>query len=363
VWRRGPKAQQAARELEQRFLELTGQQGYEELGLSALTARSELEKTSGAGSDVVSKELVELDGEVFAPEGTPQVLTYAFDSPGRYSYVSKLMRGERIQRGRLREFTQLGVEEVSTRKLSNLQAASSLELMQDVLSGFDVRTSVGYLACEADLARLKDQLLRLDDVCADCQRRQGVNPVRMLDCKTCEKSSWPTFDTTACAACTQERDGVLAVLGGTVAWDPFMVRGLDYYQGLVWESTCGGLTVGAGGAYRAQVRKGSTKRDLNGAGWAVGLERLLLSTEEPELNAGPEAAAVMVTSPEDVALAKALAGARVLLYGNLKDALKRADLMRCSSVLILGARELSELRAPVKDLTTGEQAWVELSPS
>lgn len=67
--------QQAARALEERFCDLASCEGYRELGLSAFTARSELEKSMGSGSDVVAKALMDLDDGVYAPEGTPQVLS------------------------------------------------------------------------------------------------------------------------------------------------------------------------------------------------------------------------------------------------------------------------------------------------
>lgn len=294
---------------------------------------------------------------MFAPEGTPQVLSYAFERPGRYSYVSSMMRGERAQRGRLREFTQLGVEEVSTRQLSNLQAIESIRLMQEVLQGYEVTTRLGYLGCKDDQEALREALREAVPGCSDCERRRGTNPVRMLDCQTCEKTTWPTFETVGCGACKDERDTILLVLQGRVTYDPYLVRGLDYYRGPVWEADAGGLTVGGGGAYSAEVRRGNSVREVNGIGWALGLERLLLQTGPPERREGPDVLAALVRNAAEVKRVEAIGEAtgRVVLYGSLKDVLRRADLLGARSALLVGGRELSSGTGTLKDLATGEQ--------
>ncbi|MEZ5320129.1 MAG: histidine--tRNA ligase, partial [Vicinamibacterales bacterium] len=242
-----------------------------------------------------------------------------------------------------------------------------------------VINSVGCAACrprfqEALLAALGDDLPKL---CADCQRRAAVNPLRIYDCKVPEDQ--PIIDRLPhavdylCEAC---RTHFEAVQGHLTSWDiPWrishrLVRGLDYYTRTTFEIL--GQALGAqnavlgGGRYDGLVRQLGGP-DRTGIGFAAGLERLVLALPEGAGEAASPRAFVVAIGeegrPEAIRLLRelrqaGLAAQMAFEARGVRAQMKRADRAQARVTLIVGGDELARGEVTLRDMRTGEQRAV-----
>lgn len=219
-----------------------------------------------------------------------------------------------------------------------------------------------------------------ETLCADCQERLRVNPLRILDCKqpqcvalvgaSADIGEW------VCGDCQQHFVKVEAALHSLqlpYARDPFLVRGLDYYSRTAFEVVHAGLgaqdAVGGGGRYDDLVQQ------LGGPatpaiGFAVGLERLLMAQEAEQRPAVASDApmAFVATLGEQaqtkgLELLQQLRRAGVSAVGEyegrpLKRQLESANKLRCSVVLVLGEDELAKGTVALRDMQTRQQTEV-----
>jgi histidyl-tRNA synthetase len=293
-----------------------------------------------------------------------------------------MFRYERPQKGRMRQFHQIGVEVFGGEHPA--VDAETLEMLMAFLERLGIAgaaLAVNSVGCPACRPACRDALLaylrpRRDSLCADCKRRMVDNPLRCFDCKVPADretmSAAPAITESLCAACRDHFGRVLALLeafGIRHRIEPRLVRGLDYYRRTSFEVTVPGL--GAQNALLGGGRYDGLIRDLGGPdvpgfGFAVGEERLVMSL--------PAGAAVPQGTPDvylaamgEEGVARALrvgrmlrrAGRRIVLEPqpgkSLKAQMRRAHDLGATFVLIIGESEVREGSVTVRKMADGTQ--------
>lgn len=365
-----------------------GTYGYEEIELPLLERAELFSRSVGQTSDIVEKEMYafeDRDGTMVAlrPEGTASVARaylengLARSNPvARLYYQGPMFRRERPQKGRFRQFSQIGAE-----LLGRDDAEADAETLCLVA---DVCNAVGVKALRIEINSLGDATCRpayrealiafgrahAADLCEECRARLERNPLRLLDCKN-ERCRAATADAPVmldylCEACRTHHERVLALINAAgvhnVVPNPRMVRGLDYYCRTAFEILAAGLgaqdAIGGGGRYDGLVAALGGP-DVPGIGFAFGIERLDLASSEPATVTSPAFLIVPIgaaAAAPALVLARRLrnAGLTVDLAGSdrrLKAQLKTADKKGIRFVIILGDDELASGSATVRDMT------------
>ena len=308
-------------------------------------------------------------------------------------YIGPQFRRERPQKGRYRQFSQIGAEvigPVSAGSESPLRDAEVLEMLATLLDEMGITgwtLELNSVGSAADRARYNDTLrAALEPVvgrmCVDCQRRAVTNPLRVLDCKVPEDQ--PIIATLPVIADSLDEESrkhfaavkaALDAAGVAYTLNPRLVRGLDYYTRTTFEFTHGGLgaqnAILGGGRYDGLSEAiGGPKAP--GIGFAMGLDRLVLTLQAQEAaRQAPTLAkkvdAYVAPLGEGVNAA-ALALARELRRGGLtvdlgdgsfrlKKSFEAAD-RAARKIVILGEDELASGILTVKDFATGIQRKV-----
>ncbi len=267
-------------------------------------------RTVGESSDIVTKETFDLAKKgdkdyTLRPEFTASVSRMVIenklytnpDMPLRISYFGPVFRYERPQTGRLRQFNQFGVEFLDGKiDLSSTLDAFLLSLRSaEKLLKHKVRAKINFLGSFASRETYKKELKKyfeplINDMCDDCKRRLEVNPLRILDCKV-EQDQEIAKGSPRVIDYLDEEDKkefelirkALDEIGIEYEVDSELVRGLDYYTGLVWELYDTGKenlgAIGGGGKY-ASLMAQIGGPDFEGIGFSLGVERLLLALDE-----------------------------------------------------------------------------------
>jgi histidyl-tRNA synthetase len=347
----------------------------------------------GAETDIVTKEMYTFTDRdetslTLRPENTASVIRAFIEHrldqrPGvqKLYYMGPMFRRERPQKGRYRQFFQIGAEAIGSE--SPLVDAEVIEMVVEILtrtglSGFKLLVnSVGDHNCrpqyvEALRENLRDKAASL---CGDCQRRAETNPLRVLDCKV--EADQPIIDALPsildylCEPCRTHFDAVRRYLtdrGIEYEVRPRMVRGLDYYMRTTFEVVHGSLgaqnSVLGGGRYDGLAESLGSKVHSPGIGFSIGEDRLVMSVEG-EQQATPldlfvaplgEAAVRAATL---VARDLRRAGHSVeLVEAKLKRAMEIANKLGARFVLIIGDTEIAAGRYALKNMSTGEQQSV-----
>ncbi len=343
-------------------------------------------RSIGDTTDIVEKEMYtfqDRDGTSLSlrPEGTASVVrayvehAVAQQEPvSKWFYLGPMFRRERPQKGRLRQFSQIGVEVIGREDAA--ADAEVLLLLHDILDGLrvsGVEVQINSLGCPQCRPAYRTLLTaygeaRRDRLCENCQRRLERNPLRLLDCKTpsCQETTAdaPTMLDHLCADCAEHFAAVRAILARervepTV--NPRIVRGLDYYNRTAFEVLAPGLgaqnAVGAGGRYDGLVRDLGGP-DVGGIGFALGVERLVMVL--PEMPAG-DAPEVFLCPLGPAAEAEAMHLAHRMRREDmrvevdaagksLKSQMRRADRSGARYALIIGEDELAQQAATVRDM-------------
>ena len=355
-------------------------------------------RSVGESSDIVRKETFDLLSKgdkdyTLRPEFTAGVnrlvlenKLYALpDLPVRFSYMGKVFRYERPQSGRLREFYQYGVEFLDAKidLDTSLDALLlSIEATKKALKK-DVLVLINFLGSFQSRENYKKALAdffrpHLDEMCDDCKKRFETNPLRILDCKV-EKDHElgkmaPRIEDYLSAEDKKEYDAIVSVLeelGVSYRKDDGLVRGLDYYTGLVWEiydAEKPTSALGGGGKY-SSLMKDIGGPEFEGIGFSLGIERLILDMT-PERKKE-----LSLTSPLDVFLldfersGKAIALAQKLRKEGLSVSLpsqqkgmggcfKMADRLKARNVVIVfedGHIELKDMESRNQKAVTEEE--------
>jgi histidyl-tRNA synthetase len=381
--------------------------GFEELRTPYLESKKLFTHALGTGTDVVQKEMYEFldkSGEVVAlrPEGTAGIVRAYLENNFhktqpfcRFFYLGPMFRRERPQKGRLRQFHQIGAEILGGESpYSDAEAIHCLTALLDHLgiSGYTVKLNM--LGTMDERQAFKKTLLdyfkpQAAALCEDCQSRLEKNVYRVFDCKKefCRAivsrapflvPDAPLLPRELSARSHEHFDLVRKALeknGISYRIEPTMVRGLDYYTRTVFEITHPRLgaqdALGAGGRYDKLVE--SLGGPATGAvGFAIGVERLLLCLEAPEdadksfVNFFTIATIGEAAFHEGFRLLSELrtAGLAVAMDfqgKSMKSQMRLADKMRSRYAIILGDTELTRKIFVLKNMETGTQEELPLT--
>jgi histidyl-tRNA synthetase len=365
----------------------------------------------GEETDIVSKEMFTWEDRARAASEKPQSLTLRPENTAgvvrayiehklgetgqlqKLYYIGPQFRRERPQKGRYRQFWQIGAEVIgppSSGSESPLRDAEVLEMLATLLDEMGITgwtLELNSVGSAADRARYNDTLrAALEPVvgrmCVDCQRRAVTNPLRVLDCKVPEDqpiiATLPVIADSLDEGSKKHFAAVKAALDAArVAYtlNPRLVRGLDYYTRTTFEFTHGDLgaqnAILGGGRYDGLSEAiGGPKAP--GIGFAMGLDRLVLTLQAQEAaRQAPTLAAKLdayVAPLGEGVNAAALALARELRRGGLsvelgdgsfrlKKSFEAADRV-ARKIVILGEDELASGILTVKDFATGTQTKV-----
>jgi histidyl-tRNA synthetase len=303
-------------------------------------------------------------------------------------YIGPQFRRERPQKGRYRQFSQIGAEVIgppSSGSESALRDAEVLEMLATLLDELGIggwTLHINSVGSSADRARynetLRAALIPLaPQMCVDCQRRAVTNPLRVLDCKVPEDQ--PIIETLPKIVDSLDEDSKLHFAAVTAALDaagvPYtrnhrLVRGLDYYTRTTFEFTHGGL--GAQNALLGGGRYDGLSEAIGGPkapgiGFAMGEDRLVLTLQALEVAAAERGHAYIAPlgegmNPAALALARELrrAGLTVELGEGsfrLKKSFEAAE-KGSRRIVILGEDELASGILTVKEFATGIQTKV-----
>ena len=375
---------------------------FEETGLFA--------RGVGEETDIVSKEMFTWEDRARALSEKPQSLTLRPENTAgvvrayiehklgetgqlqKLYYIGPQFRRERPQKGRYRQFWQIGAEVIgppSSGSESPLRDAEVLEMLATLLDEMGITgwtLELNSVGSAADRARYNETLRAalepvVGKMCVDCQRRAVTNPLRVLDCKVPEDQ--PIIATLPVIADSLDEDSkkhfaavktALDASGVPYTLNPRLVRGLDYYTRTAFEFTHGGL--GAQNAILGGGRYDGLSEALGGPkapgiGFAMGLDRLVLTLQAQEA-VQPSAPAkkldAYIAPLGESINAAALALARELRRAGLsvelgdgsfrlKKSFEAADRV-ARKIVILGEDELGSGILTVKDFATGTQTKV-----
>ena len=376
--------------------EVLARYGFEELRTPVVEFEAVFTRSLGETTDVVQKEMYvfEKGGRrlCLRPEGTAGAMRHAAgrgaaETDGaRWYYIGPMFRSERPQAGRKRQFHQCGVE--CLEPPSPLVDAEILALQVDLLRAWglgdcEVRLNTrGEGGGQAQVAEgLRAALApREAELCEDCRRRISENVLRVLDCKneSCRAivAALPPvtdFMSEASRGYLAQVEAHLEALGVRHRIDPLLVRGLDYYEHTVWEiaSTALGAqnAVAGGGRYRMQLGG----RELVGAGFAIGLERVVgvlqaLGRDQALIGPPPPLAWLVGLGEEamsrNLALMQSLRAAghacQMAYGGSMKSQMRAANKAGAAWAVIRGGDELAQGVVALKDLGSGVQETVPL---
>ncbi len=369
--------------------------GYREVRTPYVEPTPLFVRTIGEATDVVEKEMYSFEHHdeklTLRPEGTAGAArayvehnVHNSEPVTRWYYVGPMFRAERPQRGRYRQFSQVGAE-----VFGDPGPACDAEMI-DALVGFlkDIGVAqpdvfVNSIGSGDTRARYKEALTaflepKKASLTADSQRRLGTNPLRILDSKApndqaaCEGA--PTILDFLSDADRAHWDALrrhLDALGTPYQVDTKLVRGLDYYTRTLFEikgaydKLGAGSTLVGGGRYDVMVKELGGP-DVPAIGFAAGLERLLIASD---VEVPTSVVDVLVAPIGEVALDAALVlGRDVRRTGvrcevdtrkaSMKAQLRRANALGARVALILGDREINEGIVEVKDLAAQMQEKV-----
>lgn len=332
------------------------------------------------------------------PEGTAGVVRAVVEhnlcAPGtadyKVWYAEAMFRGERPQKGRLRQFHQIGCEWLGAE--DPCADAEVIMLLMGFYErmGFDPSdlvlrlNSMGDSACRPEYRELVRNFINdhADEMCEDCLERARINPLRAFDCKneSCHQvmQACPLAKDHLCDACKHHYEEVKRTLdaqGVSYVEDPTLVRGLDYYTRTVFEVECPRSAVGAiggGGRYDGLVELEGGK-PTSGLGWALGFERMILALKDlgktPWIRTSFSVYVAYASEHERLYAARACQLLRkhgIRTYSNyqgrsLKSQFKQADKLGVALCVVVGEEEALHEEVTLRDMSSHEQTTLPLS--
>ena len=380
---------------------------FQEIRTPILEDLSLFQRSVGEETDIVSKEMFAWEdrgraasekGQWLAlrPENTAGVVRAyiehkMWERPGvqKLYYIGPQFRRERPQKGRYRQFYQIGAEIIGPATAGSESPARDAEILELLATFLDRLGIKGWtlqlnsIGCTADRARYNEALRKAldpvkDKMCADCQRRAVTNPLRVFDCKVPEDQpiieKLPRISEYLDEPCRQhfaQVKEILTAVGVEFQENDRLVRGLDYYTRTAFEFTHGAL--GAQNAILGGGRYDGLSESLGGPpapgiGFAIGEDRLVLALQEsaaavqqkPDVYIAPLGAGMNL---EAAKLARELRHKDVAVeLGDesfrLKKSFEAATRTGAKFILIVGENEMKANVFSLKNLETGEQVSV-----
>jgi len=381
--------------------DLFARYGYEPLYTPLFEHTEVFTRAIGEATDIVSKEMYTFEDKggrslTLRPEGTASVVRAALEhtlvpqgSVAKLYYAGPMFRYERPQKGRMRQFWQIGIE-----FLGAAEPSADAEVIAVLMRFFEaagipsanMRLLVNSMGDESCRPAYRDLIARYirehgDQLCDECNRRADTNPLRAFDCKNpaCVPvmADAPLLRDSLCDECTAHYTQVrhhLDGLGIVYEEAPRLVRGLDYYTRTVFEvQVTEGLgsqnAIGGGGRYdRLMQEYGGPATP--GLGFALGFERVLLALDAAGVTVPtPPRAEVYVAAVDDAVrdtvflMASSLRDAGIAAEldhqgRSLKSQFKQADRLGAAIVVVVGPDELAVGELTVRDMGTKNEARV-----
>jgi histidyl-tRNA synthetase len=379
------RVEETARAIAERY-------GYGEIATPIFEFSEVFSRTLGDTSDIVTKEMYSFEdkgGEriTLRPEGTAGVARAVMSNglrqnlPLKFFYRGPMFRYERPQKGRRRQFHQIGAELLGIAEpLGDVEiVALGHHILDELGLGGKVTLEINSLgdteSRQAYRAKLVDYLTRFEkDLSDDSRARLTRNPLRILDSKEERDrkivADAPLLGDSLNASSRAFFDAVLAglaALGIAAEVSPRLVRGLDYYCHTAFEFTTTALgaqgTVLAGGRYDGLFEMMGGQA-TPGIGFAAGIERLAMLLEGP-VEAPRPIAMVPIGAEAEAEVLKLTHALRRAGYavdlgfgGNMSRRMKRADKVKAAAAVIIGGDELAKRSATVRDMDSGTQTEV-----
>jgi histidyl-tRNA synthetase len=386
--------------VEQKVREIFTAYNFAEIRIPIVEKTELFSRSLGETTDIVEKEMYTFADQdargtllTLRPEGTAGVVRayvesemFKIEAVRKLYYMGPMFRRERPQKGRMRQFHQIGAEALG--RGDAFIDAEILLLLSDFFSAVGLEGAalqLNSLGCAECRPKYRERLLaflkeREESLCGNCRRRMDRNPLRVLDCKEpgCGEGTKnaPSILDSLCDPCREHFDLVQRLLWqADVRYDlnPRMVRGLDYYCRTTFEWTSSQLgsqsAIAAGGRYDGLVQELGGPA-IAGVGFAMGIERLimLLRMKENHAPAGPLVYVAWVSEKArgwafPVVHRLRRQGVPVEMEGearSLKSQMRRADKLRAPLVLILGDDELDKGIALLRDMTNKQQEEISL---
>ena len=388
---------------EWQFLEKTAKDtfekyGYEEIRVPIIEKTELFQRGVGEDTDVVQKEMYVFEDKAgrsiaLRPEGTAGVVRSYIEngmssmpSPIKFWYSMTMYRYENVQKGRQREFHQIGAELFGSN--SYLADAETIQMASKYLEKLNIKdvelkiNSIGCSNCRKNYIEALKNYIRphLNNYCDVCKTRFEKNPMRIIDCKEekCKElnQNAPRTIDYLCDECKTHFENLkkeLENLGIKYEIDSGIVRGLDYYTKTVFEfvSKIDGLTVLGGGRYDRLVEElGGEKTPA--IGFAAGVERLIdvFEANNPDFNEKNELKLFVAYIGEEANLytsklveslrEKGIYAEKDIMERSLNAQFKYANKKNAKYVITIGEEELKTKKADLKEMKTGNTRKVEL---
>ncbi|MDD2370803.1 MAG: histidine--tRNA ligase [Firmicutes bacterium] len=388
--------------IESKLTELMKLYDYSEIRTPIFESTELFLRGVGDTTDIVDKEMYTFLDKgnrsiTLRPEGTASVARAFIEHsgynevlPSKFYYIGPMFRYSRPQTGRYRQFHQFGVEVIGS--INPYLDGEVLELMMNIFTSLGINNlnleinSVGCPVCRPiHKENLKNYLKNnYNDLCPTCQTRYEKNPLRIFDCKNekCQEiiSKGPLITDHLCNDCNEHFDKVKNYLNMTnveYTINKKMVRGLDYYTKTAFEITAGRegaqSSIGGGGRYDGLIEELGGP-SLPGIGFAIGLERVVLTMEEQGLfdNQLKTKEKVYVANVSEnnldaaVKLVSELRHNGILAINDimsrkLKAQFKYANKIDADYVITVGDDEIKNNIYPLKNMNTGEQIFCNIN--
>lgn len=373
---------------------IMGLHGFSEVRLPLLEETGLFKRSIGEATDIVEKEMYTFEDTgganvTLRPEGTASTVRAYIEnglahtsSKERWYYLGPMFRRERPQKGRFRQFHQIGAECFGWKEPG--ADADMIAMLWAIFSrlglGDRVSLEINSLGCKEDRAAYVARLIeflkpREALLCENCKKRIERNPLRVLDCKAkgCQEATVgaPAPADHLCDDCADHFSSVRAMLDARAVpytVNPRMVRGLDYYNRTTFELLTGELgaqnAVAAGGRYDGLVETLGGP-SVPALGFAIGVERLVLMLGEAA-GEREKPTAVFVYRGEEAFAAALSMRAALLTQGvradidfearSFKAQFRNADAAGAKFAVVIAEDEVASGEATIKDLATGEQS-------
>ncbi len=356
------------------------------------------QRSVGETTDVVQKEMYTFQDKgdrsiTLKPEGTAGAIRaylennlYAESQPTKLFYMTQAFRYEQPQSGRLRQHHQFGVEFVGSKSpLAEVELITLVTTFIKEIGLNDANLHINSIGCsdcrktynEALLSYLKQHE---DKLCPTCRERMQKNPLRVIDCKvpSCKeivKNAPRTIEylDEECQNHFDELQSLLTQLNIPYEIDTGIVRGLDYYTKTVFEFVnAEGFTLCGGGRYDNLVHEIDEKQNIPSVGFGMGIERIIYFLEKENVQLEPEPAVELYVGilgaeakAEAYRLVNQLRTAGVVVETDYMDRsvkaqMKYANKIGAKNTVIIGADELANKKATIKNMDSHEQTEVGL---
>ena len=383
--------------IESKLREISAKYGIREIRTPIFEATELFKRGVGETTDVVQKEMYTFEDKggrsvTLKPEGTaPSVRAfiesslYADAQPTKMFYFTPCFRYEKMQKGRLRQFHQYGIEVFGSQEAT--VDAEIISLVMNTLNEFGIKglsLNINSLGCPTCRKAYNDALKKYlqdnyEGLCETCKGRFEKNPMRIIDCKekTCKEivKDVPLILDYICDECSDHFTALkkyIDVMGVEYTVDTQIDRGLDYYTKTVFEIIKDGLTICGGGRYDGLVEQIDGPK-TPAVGFAMGLERLLLTLEEEGIQIPePNRFDLFLGNMSDEGKLKGMFMANELrkkglkievdhLGKSMKAQMKYANKVGALFTAVIGGSEIEEDKLTLKRMSDGEKFETKLS--